>query len=157
MINVGLEGNRDFENGRKMFGAGSCYVCHRFNQQGGAIGPDLTSVAGKFSPRDLLESIVEPNKEISDQYGSMIFTMNDGSVVTGRIMNLSGDSITVNTNMMDPSATTGVDRKKLKKMEDGTVSMMPPGLINTMSETDILDLLAYLLSAGKADDPMFAE
>ena len=42
-------------------------------------------------------------------------------------------------------------------MEDGTVSMMPPGLINTMSETDILDLLAYLLSAGKADDPMFAE
>ncbi len=157
VINVGLEGNRDFENGRKMFGAGSCYVCHRFNQQGGAIGPDLTSVAGKFSPRDLLESIVEPNKEISDQYGSMIFTMNDGSVVTGRIMNLSGDSITVNTNMMDPSATTSVDRKKLKKMEDGKVSMMPPGLINTMSETDILDLLAYLLSAGKADDPMFAE
>ena len=100
---------------------------------------------------------MEPNKEISDQYGSMIFTMNDGSVVTGRIMNLSGDSITVNTNMMDPSATTSVDRKKLKKMEDGKVSMMPPGLINTMSETDILDLLAYLLSAGKADDPMFAE
>ncbi len=157
VINVGLEGNRDFENGRKMFGAGTCFACHRFNQQGGAIGPDLTSVGGKFSPRDLFESIVDPNKEISDQYGSMIFTMNDGSVVTGRIMNLSGDSITVNTNMQDPAATTQVDRKRLKKMEDSKVSMMPPGLLNTLSEEDILDLLAYLISAGNPDDPMFAE
>ena len=79
-INVGLEGNRDFINGRKMFGAASCFACHRFNQEGGAIGPDLTSVAGKFSPRDLLESIIEPGKEISDQYGQMIFEMKDGTV-----------------------------------------------------------------------------
>ncbi|NNE93923.1 MAG: c-type cytochrome [Verrucomicrobiales bacterium] len=157
VINVGLESNRDFENGRKMFGAGTCFACHRFKQQGGAIGPDLTAVAGKFSPRDLLESITDPNKEISDQYGSMIFTMNDGSVVSGRIMNLSGDSITVNTNMQDPSATTKVDRKLLRKMEDSKVSMMPPGLLNTMSKDDILDLLAYLLSGGEADDPMFGE
>ena len=39
----GINSSRDFANGRKMAGAGSCYVCHRFNGEGGAVGPDLTS------------------------------------------------------------------------------------------------------------------
>ena len=157
VIHVGLEGNRDFINGRKMFGAASCFACHRFNQEGGAIGPDLTSVAGKFSPRDLLESIIEPGKEISDQYGQMIFEMKDGTVVTGRIMNLAGDVVKVNTNMMNPNDIDEVDRKQLKEMKPSPISMMPPGLLNTLSKDDVLDLLAYLLSKGNPEDPVFAE
>jgi putative heme-binding domain-containing protein len=140
-----------------MFGAASCFACHRFNQEGGAIGPDLTSVAGKFSPRDLLESIIEPGKEISDQYGQMIFEMKDGTVVTGRIMNLSGDVVKVNTNMMNPNDIAEVDRKQLKEMTPSPISMMPPSLLNTLSKDDVLDLLAYLLSKGNPEDPMFAE
>ena len=157
VINVGLEGNRDFANGRKMFGGATCFACHRFSQEGGAIGPDLTSVAGKFSPRDLLDSIVNPSKEISDQYGQMIFEMNDGNTIIGRIMNLNGDSVQVNVNMMDPNDTVPVDRKKLKEMKESPVSMMPPGLINTLEKDDVLDLLAYLLSQGNPDDPLFAK
>ncbi|MCB1088772.1 MAG: c-type cytochrome, partial [Verrucomicrobiae bacterium] len=155
VINVGLEGNRDFTNGRKMFGAATCFACHRFNQEGGSVGPDLTSVSGKFSPRDLLESVIDPNKEISDQYGSMIFTMIDGSQTVGRVMNLNGDTIQVNTNMMDPNQTVPVDRKQLKEMKPSPYSMMPPGLLNTLKKDDVLDLLAYLLSKGNPDDPMF--
>lgn len=155
VINVGLEGNRNFANGRNIFGTAGCFACHRFNQEGGAIGPDLTTVGGKFSPNDLLESIVDPSKEISDQYGAMIFEMKDGSLVTGRVMNLNGDIINVNTNMFDPGGTTIVDRKKLKEMKPSPVSMMPPGLINTLEKDDVLDLLAYLLSRGNADDPLF--
>lgn len=157
LLASGLEGGRDFANGRNMFGAGTCFACHRFNQEGGAIGPDLTSVAGKFSPRDLLESIIDPNKEISDQYGQMIFHKIDGTQVIGRIMNLSGDSVQVNTDMLDPSETVDIDRKHLKKMEASAQSMMPPGLLNTLGENDVLDLLAYLLSQGNADDPLFAK
>ncbi len=156
VISVGLEGNRDYQNGRRMFGATSCFACHQFNQEGGAIGPDLTSVRGKFSPRDLLESIIDPGKEISDQYGQMIFEMKDGSVVTGRIMNLAGDKVQVNTNMMNPDEITSVDRKRLESMKDSPVSMMPPGLINTLGKDDVLDLLAYLLSGGNESDPLFA-
>lgn len=157
VINVGLEGNRDFVNGRKMFGATTCFACHRFDQQGGSIGPDLTSVAGKFGPRDLLESIIEPSKEVSDQYGQMIFEMKDGGIVMGRIMNLNGDSVRVNTNMMDPNQIVSVDRKQLKSMKDSPMSMMPPGLLNTLNKDEVLDLLAYLLSHGDPEDPMFAK
>jgi putative heme-binding domain-containing protein len=140
-----------------MFGAATCFACHRFGAQGGAVGPDLTSVRGKFSPRDLLESLLEPSKEISDQYGSSIFTMADGSQVVGRIANLNGDNLQVSTNMMDPHAFTTVNTTKLVKTEESKVSMMPPGLLNMLKDDDILDLLAYLLSGGNAKDPMFTE
>ena len=155
VINVGLESGRSFSNGRQMFGAGTCFACHRFKQEGGAIGPDLTSVGGKFSPRDLLESIIEPSKEISDQYGASIFTKLDGSTITGRIMNLSGDSLRINVDMFNPNDIVMLDRKILKEMKPSPISMMPPGLIYTLSKDDVLDLLAYLLSQGNPDDPMF--
>ena len=154
-LGVGLEGNRDFANGRHMFGAGTCYVCHRFNGEGGAVGPDLSSAGGKFSPYDLLETIVDPGAEISDQYGSSIFTLNDGTQVIGRIMNMSGDNYQVNTNMMNPSANTKVNANLITSIEPSPVSMMPPGLINTMSRDDILDLLAYLIAGGDPDNELF--
>ncbi|MEZ5330085.1 MAG: c-type cytochrome [Verrucomicrobiales bacterium] len=155
VIHVGLEGGRNFENGRNLFGAATCFACHRFNQEGGALGPDLTSVSGKFSPRDLLESIIEPSKEISDQYNSVVVTQEDGSTTTGRVVNLNGDTINLQENMLDPNALTNIDARKVKSIEPSTVSMMPPGLLNTLTKDDVLDLMAYLLSAGKASDPMF--
>jgi putative heme-binding domain-containing protein len=154
-LGVGFEGGRNFENGRNSFGAVGCFACHRFNFEGGAIGPDLTSVSGKFGPKDLLESILEPSKEISDQYGSMVFTMKDGSAVMGRIMNMKEDTLMVNTNMMDPNAIQSLKRQQIAKIEPSTVSMMPPGLVNMLKEDDILDLMAYLLSKGDPQHPMF--
>lgn len=155
VINVGLEGSRSFDNGRNLFGAATCFACHRFNQEGGALGPDLTSVAGKFSPRDLLESIIEPSKEISDQYNSVVVTQNDGSMNIGRVVNLNGDTLNLQENMLVPNELTNIDARKVVSIEPSTVSMMPPGLLNTLTKDDVLDLMAYLLSAGNADDPMF--
>ncbi|WP_395738792.1 c-type cytochrome [Prosthecobacter sp.] len=156
-LGVGLEGNRNFANGRNMFGAATCFACHRFNNEGGAVGPDLTSVAGKYSPRDLLEHILNPSKEISDQYGSTVFTLQDGSTVTGRIANMKEHNMMVCTNMMDPNNFTNVDARKVVKTEESKISMMPPGLLFMLKEDDILDLLAYLLSKGNPEDPMFVK
>lgn len=155
LLGAGLEGGRDHANGRNMFGAAACFACHRFNNEGGAVGPDLTSAAGKFSPRDLLESILDPSKEISDQYGSTIFHLKDGSQVVGRVANLKENNLMVSTNMMDPHNFTNVDATQVVRTEESKVSMMPPGLLNMLQEDDILDLLAYLLSGGNPDDPMF--
>ncbi len=152
---TGLKGGRDFDRGRALFGAVACYSCHQYDGQGGIVGPDLTSAAGKFSARDLLESIVTPSKEISDQYGAVVITKIDGSTVTGRIANLSGDRISVITNMFDPGSMEGVDRKQIKSIEPSTVSMMPVGLINMLQEDEIMDLLAYVLSRGDANHAMF--
>ena len=154
-LDASVKTNRDFASGRKMAGAGTCYVCHRFKGEGGAVGPDLSSAGGKFSAYDLLESIIEPGKVISDQYGATDFKLKDATVISGRIMNLGEDRYQVNTDMMNPSATTSVNVNDLVSIEASPISMMPPGLINTMSEDDVLDLLAYFISGGDPKHPAF--
>jgi putative heme-binding domain-containing protein len=149
--------NRSFERGRKMFGAAACYACHRFKNEGGAIGPDLTTIGNRFSARDLLESIIQPSKEISDQYGQIVVTLNDGSRVTGRIMNLHGDNLSINTDMFAPGKAVNINRNRVKSIKSSQVSMMPEGLLNMLTQEEIFDLMAYLLSGGDPDHPMFTE
>jgi putative heme-binding domain-containing protein len=146
---------RNFERGRAMFAAASCFSCHHFAQEGGAVGPDLTGLAGRFSPRDVLESILEPDKVISDQYAAVVIETSNGRVITGRLTNFSGNKITVNTNMLDPNATETVNRNEIEQLSAATTSMMPSGLLNTLSEEELLDLMAFLLSRGNPRDPMF--
>ena len=156
LVQTGLK-NRDFDKGRRLFGAAACFACHRFDNQGGAVGPDLTILSGRFSARDILESVVEPSKQISDQYGAVQIVTLDGKVVTGRIINLAGDSYRVQTNMLDPGALVGIDRKQIDVMMPSKTSMMPKGLLNTLNEEDVLDLMAYLLSRGDRSNAMFKE
>jgi putative heme-binding domain-containing protein len=153
----GVPGKRNFKNGRKMFGAGSCYACHRFQGEGGAVGPDLTSAGGKFSALDLLETVVAPSKVISDQYAASQFLLDDGSLLVGRVMNLKENEYWVNTDMMKPSTITKVKVDTIEAIQPSQISMMPKGLLNTMSDKDVLDLLAYLISAGNPDHPLFEE
>ena len=144
----GLKSKRDFDRGRRLFGEASCFACHRFDNEGGSQGPDLTGAAGRFSVRDLLESVVDPSKVISDQYANVIITTTKGKVVIGRIVNLHGDSLHVNTNMLDPNAQTQVNRKQVESIETSKVSPMPTGLLDTLEEDEIADLAAFLLSRG---------
>ncbi len=150
-----LKGGRDFERGRKVFGEAACFACHRFDGEGGALGPDLTSAAGKFSPSDLLESIMEPSKVVSDQYAPSVFTLENGDTVTGRIINLGSDNITVNVNMFDPNGNVGIDRKQVISIEPSKISMMPEGLLNMLEKNEIMDLMAYVLSRGDRNHAMF--
>lgn len=147
--------NRDYEHGRQMFGAAACYSCHRFNGEGGALGPDLTALAGRFDPNAILESILEPSKTISDQYAAVQILTLDGHVITGRIVNLHGDSMMVNTNMLDPNANANVNQRDIEEMMLSKVSMMPQGLLNTLNQDEVLDLMAFLLSRGDRSNPMF--
>jgi putative heme-binding domain-containing protein len=140
-----------------MAGAVGCFACHRFANDGGAVGPDLTGVAGRFQPRDLLESIILPNKEVSDQYQQVVIVMKKGDPVTGRIVNLNGDSYSVMVNMYDPNDLRSVNATQVKEVRPSTLSPMPADLLNLLQEDEILDLMAYLLSGGDRQNKMFAQ
>ena len=149
--------HRDYANGRRMFAAAQCFACHRFDNQGGAVGPDLTSLAGRFSSRDILESVLEPSKQISDQYEAVQIVTLEGKIIVGRIANLAADSVRVQTNMLDPGALVGVDRRTIDEITPSKTSMMPAGLLNTLSRDEVLDLMAYLLSRGDRNHSMFRD
>ncbi|MBM3840899.1 MAG: c-type cytochrome [Verrucomicrobia bacterium] len=157
IVERGQKGKRNYERGRKLFGDVGCASCHRFDMDGAAVGPDLTNVAGRFSIRDLLESIVEPSKVISDQYGAIVIKRKDGETVTGRVGNLSGDNLMVIENMFAPNDFKNVQRQDIESIEPSKVSMMPEGLLNTLREDEIQDLMAFLLSRGDQRARMFRQ
>ena len=147
--------DRNFDNGRKMFGAAACFACHRFGNEGGMTGPDLTGAGGRYSPRDFLDQIINPSKEINEQFVPSVLTKNNGETVTGSVVNLNGDTVTINTDLSDPDQRVSVDRKEVKSIEPSKVSPMPPMLLSSMNEAEVLDLTAYVLSGGKRDHEMF--
>ena len=147
--------DRSFENGRKMFGAAACFACHRYGNAGGMTGPDLTGAGGRYSPHDLLDQIINPSKEINEQFAPIIVTKNNGDILSGVVVNLNGDSVTINTDVSDPNQRVNVDRKEVKSIELSKISPMPPGLLMMLKKDEILDLLAYILSTGDKTNAMF--
>ncbi len=146
---------RNFENGKKMFSASACLACHRFGNAGGMTGPDLTGARGQYSAYDLLDQIINPSKVISDQFAPIVVTLNDGDTVSGVVVNLNGNRVTLNTDLTNPNQRVNIERSKVESIEISEVSPMPPGLLSMLTKEEILDLLAYVLSGGDPSNAMF--
>lgn len=155
LLGAGLEGARHYEKGRAHIRRASCLTCHRFNGEGSAAGPDLTEAVTRHGPSDLLAHILEPDREIMASYGQQEVTLKDGSAFSGRIVKETTDKVTFQLKMSDPKALRSVERTLIRSMVPSGRSMMPSGLLDKFDETEILDLLAYLLSKGDRNDPMF--
>lgn len=147
--------NRDFTRGRELYIAAACQACHRLGNDGGGIGPDLTGAANRYTLRDLLENIVEPSKVISDQYESTILELKDGRTIVGRVSAEEGGILQVVTDPSAPNRTTDVHKSEVKTRQVSPVSLMPPGLIDSMNRNEVLELAAYILSGGQRSHPMF--
>ncbi|MEM7474574.1 MAG: c-type cytochrome [Planctomycetota bacterium] len=151
--------HRDFANGRKMFAASGCYACHRFRNQGGMTGPDLSSAGRRYSAHGLLDQVVNPSKVINDQFSSVKVLTEDGNVYTGVIVNLGvrrdGDAMVLNTDLTDPNERVTIDRNAILDLRISKTSAMPTGLFNRMTKEEVLDLVAYLLSGGDAGHEYF--
>jgi len=146
---------RNFKNGQTMFAAARCIVCHRFGGDGGATGPDLTQLAGRFNVKDLTDSIVDPSKVISDQYKASVIETKEGQSYTGRVVSDAADSITVVVDPENSSKVIEIKKADIDEMTASKVSLMPKDLLKTLNEDEMLDLMAYLLSRGNPQDPMF--
>jgi hypothetical protein len=149
------KGGFNYERGKQMFAVAQCYKCHRFSGQGGIQGPDLTASSQRFSTKDMLTAIIEPNKEISDQYEATVFQTEEETVI-GRVANLNGDNLMVATNMLDPGNFTNLKRSDIIDMKPSKASMMPSGLLDTLTEEEIFDLLVYLQSGGNPKSDRYA-
>ncbi|MCO8124829.1 c-type cytochrome [Stieleria sp. TO1_6] len=145
----------NFENGKSVFATAQCYKCHRMGIQGGILGPDLTGAGGRFSHKDLLTAMIDPNQAISDQYGSTQFLTEDGKIVVGRVVNMSGNKLRVMTNMLDPSSLAEVNTEEIETTQPSKTSLMPSGLLDTFTAEDIADLVAYLRAGGNQASPIY--
>jgi putative heme-binding domain-containing protein len=154
LAKTGLKG-RNFENGKKMYAATRCIVCHRFDGDGGATGPDLTQLAGRFNLKDLTEAIVEPSKVISDQYRGTVIETSKGLQLTGRVIAETPDTVTILTDPEDSTKVVEVKKSEIEDKRPIPISLMPNDLLQPLNDNEVLDLLAYLLSRGNPRDAMF--
>jgi len=156
LVEAGLS-NRNFEQGKLMFQAGRCNLCHIMRGEGGAVGPELTQLGTRFSSKDMLEAIIEPNKTVSDQYAATVFTMKDGSSVLGRLISENGTTYSVSQNPFAPEVLREIPKGDVVSTKYSYISTMYPGLINGMNEEELKDLIAYLMAGGNESHEIYTK
>ncbi|MGI9427124.1 MAG: c-type cytochrome, partial [Bythopirellula sp.] len=138
------------KNGAQVFKAASCSRCHRFGTTGQSFGPDLTTVAARFSRNHILKQIVEPSKTVASQYQNYVITLSSGKTITGRVVynGFRKSILRVATDPMDLYKTTEIKKGDIESFQESGVSPMPGRLLDTLSIQQIADLLAYLESGS---------
>ena len=125
--------------------------------EGGTVGPDLTQLGTRISPKDMLEAIIEPSKVVSDQYQASILTLKDGSSVLGRIINENSTRYSISQNPFAPDQIREVLKKDVVSTKVSPLSIMMPGMINRLNPEELKDLMAFLMSGGNKEHKVFAQ
>ena len=133
----------DIETGKKVFTRQSCTVCHSVNESEPPKGPYLGNIGNLFNREQLITHIVKPNAEVAQGFQSYTFNLNDGSFAMGFVTARDDKQITVRT-MTGISQTIEVGNVKEEAVSSN--SMMPPGLVNTLTLKEFASLIDYLQS-----------
>jgi putative heme-binding domain-containing protein len=120
-----------------------CAGCHRFGAIGKDVGPDLTTLTSRFKRRDILESILWPSKIISDQYQAEMFELTDGTVVSGMLVRENATALLIRT-PENPDKPVVLTKARVANRVTSTVSLMPEGLLDSLSHDEIANLLAFM-------------
>ena len=135
----------DVPRGRAVFRQARCHQCHRIDGTGGVLGPNLTGLGGRYRARDVLESIIDPDKIIPDQFRTTIFFKKDGTQFTGQIVNLSKGVIQIRLDPSKPFPRVSFQKKDIAEIRPSKTSLMPKGLVNHLTPEQIRDLVVYLI------------
>ena len=124
----------------------NCATCHRLGQVGHDVGQNLYSAIPGKTYRDLLEAIMDPNKEIDNKYVNYLLTTIDGKVVSGIIVSDTPSSLTLRR-------AEGIEeiiaRTDIESLKSTGMSLMPEGFEKTIPPKDMPDLIAFLRAAVK--------
>jgi putative heme-binding domain-containing protein len=134
--------SRSLETGKKVFRETGCIQCHRFDGEGGSVGPDLTAI-GKRSNREILESILEPAKVIAEAYATYLVQTSDGETLSGRIEHEDEQRLLLRLtgSFEAPREIPLQDIEARRRLE---TSNMPAGTVDVLTKDEVLDLMAYL-------------
>lgn len=130
----------DVERGRKLFNSRGCAQCHT---GGGAVGPDLSGVAGRFSREDLFIAIAVPSRDVSPRYQTMQIETKAGKTITGLIVYEAVDGLLLRNGT---NQTFRIETKDIESRRNLPTSLMPEGLLKDLKPTDLTDLFAFLRS-----------
>jgi putative heme-binding domain-containing protein len=126
-------------SGKVIYGE-QCGKCHRLFQQGGEIGPDLTSFR-RDDVRSMLVNIVNPSLEIREGYENYVIITDDGRTLNGFLVDQDNQTVVLRDT---EGQTTVVARDEIEEMHAIARSIMPEGILQEFTEQQVRDLFAYL-------------
>jgi putative heme-binding domain-containing protein len=140
---------RNLDHGKELFTRMACAQCHKLGKEGNTYGPDLTDVFKRWKSdrASVLAQIIEPSKVIDERYRNHEFELKNGDTLLGMIVTEEAGSITVQTGPADALIQT-IKKSDIKQQQPQPSSLMPVGLLNSLSREEIFDLLAYIESGG---------
>jgi putative heme-binding domain-containing protein len=119
-----------------------CASCHRLEEVGNEVGPDLLSALRTKTPETLLADIFDPSKEVDPRFINYLVTLRDGRSLTGMIAAESANSITLRR---AEKAEDTVLRNQIDQVAGTAKSLMPENLETLLTKQDFADVVAYLL------------
>ena len=133
----------DVRRGQQVFNNAkvACLSCHAIGYIGGRLGPDLTRIGEVRTERDLLEAVVFPSASFARGYEPVTVKLKDASVVNGVLRSESGEDILVLT---ADNREMRIARREIAELQPGSVSLMPQGLDEQLTRSELADLIAFL-------------
>ncbi len=149
---------RSYEVGRQLFRMANCVACHQFGGEGYSLGPDLATLEpSKTTAAALLRSLVEPSQQIDDKYRSYTFLLESGQVVTGTIVEEDDRVVKVLTDPLNVREPTVILVEDVEERKASEMSIMPAGLLNKLTEEEVVDLIAYIQAGANRDHTIYAD
>lgn len=119
----------------------SCLRCHRVGEWGTSlVGPDLTGVGSRLTQDEILWSILDPNRDLAEEYQAWTFLHQDGSMVVGRIVEETATELLI----LDAEGVEHTWEPDLVEGRRKGLSSMPEDMWEKLSDSELRDLLAFL-------------
>ncbi|MFQ5641917.1 MAG: c-type cytochrome [bacterium] len=150
-------GDGDVETGRELFfdvhGAAACAACHlginaKGGPEGSTIGPDLTGIAGFRTPEHIYQKVVHPDSNIVSGYEEVLIKTKSGIFFIGMVKAERGDSLVLINKYAEQWS---LKRDAISSMTVQSTSMMPGNYTELLTEEEMKDLMAYLLTLDGSD------
>jgi putative heme-binding domain-containing protein len=140
-----LQADGDAGRGRALFGAQSCRACHTDADGQTPKGPHLVDIGKRYSPAELVESILQPSVKIAQGYEAYSFAMADGRVFTGFVVSEGPSTVQVRESS---GALLELKRPDIEERRRQETSAMPEGIAANLTPEGLADLVSYLRSLG---------
>ena len=138
-------GERVFFNSQ----SGRCFQCHRIQGRGNEVGPDLSRIGNTLALDKILESIIEPSRNIAPRFQSWKLVLDDGRLITG--MKVGEDRDGKQFYVDSTGQKQGISPAEIDVRQADTVSIMPQDLIKNLTVQELADVIAYLSTLKGTD------
>jgi putative heme-binding domain-containing protein len=138
------KGKGNAANGKPLF-TKHCATCHQLFGEGNKVGPDLSG-ADRKSLEVLLANVIDPSSVVRQEFRAYIAVTNDGRIFTGLLAESSPETVSI---LDAKNNRTLLRRDELDELKPSDVSLMPEQVIDTLTDQELRDLFAYVMSDNR--------